>query len=133
MDSRHFVVVGASQAGCWISKTLRQEGFKGKITLIGEESYYPYERPPLSKDVLLGKTDIESTYFFKPESYKDDDIDVLLNTNVHKISCSDKNILLQDGRLVSWDRLAIATLLLSAFARARDYTKCGTDCGTCSI
>lgn len=109
MDSRHFVVVGASQAGCWISKTLRQEGFKGKITLIGEESYYPYERPPLSKDVLLGKTDIESTYFFKPESYKDDDIDVLLNTRVHKISCSDKNILLQDGRLVSWDRLAIAT------------------------
>ena len=109
MDSRHFVVVGASQAGCWISKTLRQEGFKGKITMIGEESYYPYERPPLSKDVLLGKTDIESTYFFKPESYKDDDIDVLLDTRVNKISCRDKNILLQDGRLVSWDRLAIAT------------------------
>lgn len=109
MDRRHFVVVGASQAGCWISKTLRQEGFKGKITMIGEESYYPYERPPLSKDVLLGKTDIESTYFFKPESYKDDDIDVLLNTRVQKISCSDKNILLQDGRLLSWDRLALAT------------------------
>ena len=109
MDRRHFVVVGASQAGCWISKTLRQEGFKGKITMIGEESYYPYERPPLSKDVLLGKTDIESTYFFKPESYKDDDIEVLLNTRVHKISCSDKNILLQDGRLLSWDRLALAT------------------------
>ncbi|MBH95963.1 MAG: hypothetical protein CMD87_01710 [Gammaproteobacteria bacterium] len=109
MDRRHFVVVGASQAGCWISKTLRQEGFKGKITMIGEESYYPYERPPLSKDVLLGKTDIESTYFFKPESYKDDDIEVLLNTRVQKISCSDKNILLQDGRLLSWDRLALAT------------------------
>jgi len=109
MDSRNFVVVGASQAGCWISKTLRQEGFQGKITLIGEERYYPYERPPLSKNVLLGDADIESTYFFKPESYKDDDIDVLLNTRVHKISCSDKNIVLQDGSLVTWDRLALAT------------------------
>ena len=109
MDSRHFVVVGASQAGCWIAKTLRQEGFEGQITLIGEEGYYPYERPPLSKDVLLGETDIQSTYFFKPESYQDDDIDVLLNTRVRKISCSDKNIVLQDGSVMTWDRLALAT------------------------
>ena len=56
-----FVVVGASQAGGWVAKTLRSEGFEGKIILIGEERYLPYERPPLSKPVLSGEVGIDST------------------------------------------------------------------------
>lgn len=108
-DNRHFIVVGASQAGCWISKTLRQEGFLGKVTLIGDEDFYPYERPPLSKDLLLGTAEIESTYFFDPKSYEDDKIEVLLNTRVEKIQPEKKTIMLENGREMAWDRLAIAT------------------------
>ena len=48
------VIVGAGQAGGWAAKTLRDEGFAGRITLIGIEPHPPYERPPLSKGVLAG-------------------------------------------------------------------------------
>ena len=58
-----FVIIGASQAGGWIAKTLRNEGFRGNVILVGEEPYLPYERPPLSKGALLGEVDLESTYF----------------------------------------------------------------------
>ena len=108
-DDRHFVVIGASQAGCWIAKTLRKEGFLGRITLIGEEAYYPYERPPLSKDVLLGSASIESTYFWPPESYKEDRIDVRLNTTAIKIQKEEKTVTLQSGEMIHWDKLAITT------------------------
>jgi Pyridine nucleotide-disulphide oxidoreductase len=52
-----YVIVGASLAGAKAAETLRQEGFDGPLTLIGEEAERPYERPPLSKDYLLGKAD----------------------------------------------------------------------------
>ena len=51
-DNRQFLIIGASQAGGWVAKTLRTEGFEGSVILIGEEPYFPYERPPLSKGVL---------------------------------------------------------------------------------
>jgi len=65
-DDRTFIIIGASQAGGWTAKTLRNEGFEGTVIMIGEEPYLPYERPPLSKDALLGETDVESTYFWPP-------------------------------------------------------------------
>ena len=108
-DERHFVVIGASQAGCWIAKTLRKEGFLGQITLIGEEAHYPYERPPLSKDLLLGSASVESTYFWPPESYKEDKIDVRLNTTAIKIQKEEKIVTLQSGEMIQWDKLAITT------------------------
>ena len=108
-DERHFVVIGASQAGCWIAKTLRKEGFLGQITLIGEEAHYPYERPPLSKDLLLGSASVESTYFWPPESYEEDKIDVRLNTTAIKIQKEEKIVTLQSGEMIQWDKLAITT------------------------
>jgi 3-phenylpropionate/trans-cinnamate dioxygenase ferredoxin reductase subunit len=57
---RTFVIVGAGQAGAWVARTLRSEGFEGRIVLIGSERHLPYERPPLSKDILSGKAAFES-------------------------------------------------------------------------
>lgn len=51
------VVVGAGLAGAQCAAVLRRDGWEGRITLVGEEPHAPYDRPPLSKDVLLGKTD----------------------------------------------------------------------------
>ncbi len=107
--SHTFIIVGASQAGGWVAKTLRKEGFDGKILLIGEEPYLPYERPPLSKDALLGKTDLESTFFWQPESYKDDDIDVLLNTRVIEIKRDTQSIICANGDVLNYDKLALTT------------------------
>jgi len=106
---RTFIIVGASQAGGWVAKTLRSQGFDGKIVLIGEEPYLPYERPPLSKDALLGKTDIDSTFFWKPETYENDSIDVLLNTKVVQIKPDLRSIICANGDVLHYDKLAITT------------------------
>ena len=64
----HIVVVGAGQAGASLVAKLRNSGFEGDITLIGEESVPPYQRPPLSKKYLLGEMEVERLYL-RPESF----------------------------------------------------------------
>jgi len=108
-DNQQFVVIGASQAGGWVAKTLRNEGFKGSVILIGEEPYLPYERPPLSKGALAGEATLESTYFWAPEEYDDLDIDVRVNTRVTKIDRGKKQVILYNGDILKFDRLAITT------------------------
>src|SRR5690554_5517327 len=54
MTTATFVIVGAGQAGGWAAKTLRDQGFSGRIVLYGSEAHPPYERPPLSKGVIAG-------------------------------------------------------------------------------
>ena len=67
----HVVVVGAGQAGSSVVAKLRNGGFTGQITLIGEETAPPYQRPPLSKAYLLGDMALERLYL-RPESFYDD-------------------------------------------------------------
>ena len=55
----HVVVVGASLAGMRAAETLRAEGFSGTLTVVGDEAHAPYDRPPLSKQVLAGEWDVE--------------------------------------------------------------------------
>ncbi len=62
------IVVGAGQAGASVVARLRTQGFDGDVTLIGEEPFPPYQRPPLSKAYLLGEMDRERLYL-RPESY----------------------------------------------------------------
>ena len=104
-----FVIVGASQAGGWIAKTLRNEGFQGNVILVGEEPYLPYERPPLSKGALLGEVDLESTYFWPKGSYAEDKIDVILKTRVTAIDRAKKSVELDNGTTLTWNKLAITT------------------------
>ena len=104
-----FVIIGASQAGGWIAKTLRNEGFQGNITLVGEEPYLPYERPPLSKGALLGEVNLESTYFWPEGSYLEEKIDVILKTRVTAIDRAEKSVELDNGTTLNWDKLAITT------------------------
>ena len=64
--SAAYVIVGASLAGAKAAETLREEGFDGPLVLIGDEDERPYERPPLSKDYLLGKAERETIYVHPP-------------------------------------------------------------------
>ena len=66
-----YVIAGASLAGAKAAETLREEGFGGPLVLIGEETERPYERPPLSKDYLLGKADRETIYVHPQAWYAD--------------------------------------------------------------
>ena len=121
-DDRTFIIIGASQAGGWVAQTLRKEGFEGKVILIGEEPYLPYERPPLSKAALLGEVTVESTYFWPLETFDEANIEVRLNTRVIEIDRNGKEIVTEGGERIAYDKLAITT-----GARVRELPVEGAD------
>ena len=121
-DDRTFLIIGASQAGGWVAQTLRKEGFEGKVILIGEEPYLPYERPPLSKAALLGEVTVESTYFWPLETFDEANIEVRLNTRVIEIDRNGKEIVTEGGERIAYDKLAI-----TSGARVRELPVEGAD------
>src|SRR5487761_1010839 len=77
-----YVIVGASLAGAKAAETLREEGFDGRIVLIGAEPELPYERPPLSKGYLLGKDERSSIYVHEASWYAEHDVELRLSRAV---------------------------------------------------
>jgi hypothetical protein len=74
------VIVGASAAGVTTAETLRREGYTGRLTLVGDEKVLPYDRPPLSKQVLAGTWEQERTALRPASAYADHDIELKLGT-----------------------------------------------------
>jgi 3-phenylpropionate/trans-cinnamate dioxygenase ferredoxin reductase subunit len=99
------VIVGAGQAGGWVTATLRSSGFNGEIVLVGEEEHPPYERPPLSKDVLLGEKPPESTHIW-PEGLS---CDHRRGMRAQRIDRATKRLELCDGSQLEYDKLVLAT------------------------
>ncbi|MCV2893099.1 NAD(P)/FAD-dependent oxidoreductase [Lentibacter sp. XHP0401] len=104
----HIVVIGAGQAGSSLVAKLRNEGFEGDITLIGEESAPPYQRPPLSKAYLLGEMELERLYLRPASFYADQNITLRLDAHVSAIDPRAKTLTV-DGELLSYDQLALTT------------------------
>ena len=103
------VIVGAGHAAGQVVATLRQKKYDGKIILIGDEEYYPYQRPPLSKKFLAGEMPAERLYV-KPTSFYDDpDIDVRLTTRIASIDPAGRTVTDSAGQQVEYDDLVIAT------------------------
>ena len=103
------VIVGAGHGAGQVCVSLRQNGFEGAITMIGEEPWYPYQRPPLSKKYLAGEMPAERLYF-KPRSfYTDQAIDVRLDSTVAGIDPTAKTVTTDVGESVSWGQLVLAT------------------------
>jgi 3-phenylpropionate/trans-cinnamate dioxygenase ferredoxin reductase subunit len=110
-DSRQqaFVIVGASLAGATAAAALRDEGFPGRIVLIGEENERPYERPPLSKDYLQGRSEREKIFVHPADWYAEHDIDLLLGTRVTGLDTGAHELTTaKDERLV-YDKLLLCT------------------------
>lgn len=102
-----FVIVGAGLAGVSAAETLRAEGFRGQIIIIGNEKHKPYNRPPLSKERLAGSTD---DLFVKPESwYVENNIKLRLSTIVRSLDAKNRTLTLDDGEKLEYDRLLLAT------------------------
>ena len=93
-DARTFIIVGASLAGAKAAQTLREEGFEGRIVLLGDEPVRPYERPPLSKEYLQGKAGLDKVFVHDEDYYAAHDIDLRRrrtcsrSTSPHVRSCS---------------------------------------------
>jgi 3-phenylpropionate/trans-cinnamate dioxygenase ferredoxin reductase component len=104
-----YVIVGASLAGAKATETLREQGFDGPITLIGEETERPYERPPLSKDYLLGKADREVIYVHPESWYAEHGVDLRLGTRVTGLDPAAHEVSLADGSRAGYAKLLLTT------------------------
>src|SRR5690349_6313778 len=100
------VIVGASLAGLSAAETLRAEGFRGDLTIIGDEPEAPYDRPPLSKSVLTGWLPAEHTTLAQTVPV---DAHWLLGVPATGLDLTVNQVHLADGRNIAYDRLLIAT------------------------
>jgi 3-phenylpropionate/trans-cinnamate dioxygenase ferredoxin reductase subunit len=103
------VIVGASLAGATAAETLRAEGWTGQIVLIGSETELPYERPPLSKGVLLGNDQPEVAQLHDRQWYDDNNVELRLGTTATSLDTKARTVTLDDGSDLGYDLLLIAT------------------------
>ena len=104
-----FVIIGAGQAGGWAAKTLRDQGFEGRVIIVGDEDFAPHERPPLSKEVLLGDAEKESCLLWPPGTLEDADIEMRLGVSVKSIDADSYTMSLANGETLAWNKMLIAT------------------------
>jgi 3-phenylpropionate/trans-cinnamate dioxygenase ferredoxin reductase component len=117
-----FVVVGAGMAGGKAVETLREEGFDGRIVVLGTEPERPYERPPLSKDYLRGEQERGEVYLQPEDWYAAHDVDLRPGTTVQGLDLAARAVALEGGESIAYDRL-----LLTTGARPRSLPVPGAD------
>jgi 3-phenylpropionate/trans-cinnamate dioxygenase ferredoxin reductase subunit len=108
--STTFVIVGAGMAGGKAVETLREEGFDGRIVLLGAEPERPYERPPLSKDYLRGESERGGVYLQEDGNwYAEHDVELRTSTPAASLDVAGRAVVLADGDRVGYDALLLAT------------------------
>ncbi len=107
--SKQMLIVGGGQAGARAAQTLREKGWQGEITILCKEDHLPYERPPLSKDVLLHGRKTQDCLVHQPEFYVEQGIALRLSTEVVTIDRLAHRVCLNTGEELSYHRLLLAT------------------------
>jgi NADPH-dependent 2,4-dienoyl-CoA reductase/sulfur reductase-like enzyme len=105
----HVVVVGASLAGWRAVETLRNDGFEGRITLIGSEPHLPYDRPPLSKKLLSGEWSTERVALRREDELGRVEVDLRLGVSAERLDPVERRVHLDDGTSVAYDGVILAT------------------------
>jgi len=108
-DPQTHVIVGAALAGAKAAEALREEGFEGRIVLVGSEAELPYERPPLSKGYLRGEEPREKARVHPEGFYDEHSIELRLETTVESIDLDGSAVVLAGGERLGYDRLLLAT------------------------
>lgn len=103
------LIAGSGMAGRAAALTLRRVGWTGEIVLVGDDPEYPYDRPPLSKSVVIGTADMNKVIKPAPEVYEQEAIDLRRGVTVTGADATAKTAELSDGSTVAWDALVLAT------------------------
>ena len=106
---QHIVIVGGGQAAAVAVRTLRGKGFAGKLTLVSDEYQLPYERPPLSKGVLLNQTLWSETVLLTQQDAEELNINLILGQPATQLDTQQKRLTLANGQDLHYDKLLIAT------------------------
>jgi 3-phenylpropionate/trans-cinnamate dioxygenase ferredoxin reductase subunit len=109
MSSDSVVIIGASVAGANAAVAARRQGWGGPIRLVGKEGQLPYERPPLSKAVLIGRAAPSIAQVFPGSFYATNEIDLVLGTAATSLSLADRTVELEGGRRLRFERVVLAT------------------------
>lgn len=103
------VIVGAGQAGCDLTTALRQQGFEGRIVLIGDEPVLPYRRPPLSKAYLSDEMTEDALYIKPQKTYEKQNVEVITGVRVESIDRGAHTVKLSNGETIEYGKLVLAT------------------------
>src|ERR1700751_395400 len=103
------VIVGGGQAAGQAADTLRRRGFGGRLPLVGEEPWLPYQRPPLSKKYLAGTVERERLAIRPAQFFTDHNIEAHTGRRVTALAPRDRHVRLDDGRVLPYDALLLAT------------------------
>jgi 3-phenylpropionate/trans-cinnamate dioxygenase ferredoxin reductase component len=103
------VVVGAGLAGGNATVTLREEGYRGRVVLVGDEPGVPFGRPPLSKTYLRGEEGLDGWYVRPPGWYEEHDVEVLAGERVATVDAGVRRVVLESGQAVPYEALLLAT------------------------
>ncbi len=109
MSNQTFVIVGASLAGAKAAGELRERGFDGRIVLVGAEAERPYERPPLTKEYLQGKSERDKAYVHEKGFYASQEIDLRLEAVAEAIDPAASTVTLAGGEALGYDGLLLTT------------------------
>lgn len=109
MSERRIVIIGGGQAGGRVALSLRERGFVGEVSIVAAEPYLPYERPPLSKELLTGATTPQAAFLADAARFADVGISVLTAVPATGIDPEKRQVSLADGRRLDYDDLVLAT------------------------
>ncbi len=109
MTQQTFVIIGAGLAGTTAAEALRTEGFGGRVVLLGEESVYPYDRPPLSKDYLQDKSELDKIFLHPDAWYAHQHIELRLGQTVTAFDRGAHQVSTAAGERIGYDKLLLAT------------------------
>ncbi|MEY8247456.1 MAG: FAD-dependent oxidoreductase [Bermanella sp.] len=107
--SQTCIIIGASHAAAQLAPSLRQEGWEGKIIVLGDEAYLPYHRPPLSKDFMANDKNAEELLIRPQTAYDKFNIEFKLGVRAETINRDHKTVTLESGEVLNYDKLAICT------------------------
>jgi 3-phenylpropionate/trans-cinnamate dioxygenase ferredoxin reductase component len=107
--ARTFLIIGGGLAGAGAATTLRDEGFDGRVILVGSEPEEPYNRPPLSKEYLRGESDDDAIRVNPSARYREQEIDLRTGVTATRVDAAAQQVELEGGERIGYDALLLAT------------------------